>query len=339
MKKRFQDLKIFADLSHAELAREICLCLNDLVVSPSFMTLGESKITIFGNGNPIAEVQESVRGKDVFVIGTQAPPACQNFMAFCILLDALHFASAGRVTAVMPYLFESRSDKKDRPRISIVARLVATFLSRAGADRFLGMDLHVPQIQGFFQIPTDVLEAAPILCDFLKKRDLTNYVLLVSDAGEGKRLDPLREGLPFELPIASFDKRRRNHKEKAEIVGFIGDVAGKVALMVDDEIASGSTIEEGCKYLFAKLPPGARPLEVRAMATHPVLSGNAIKTLNESGIKELIVVNTIPVPEEKIKLAQFEINILSPAKVIAQAIKFIHEEDSVSQLWNNHQKK
>lgn len=320
-----EQIKIFSDLSHPELAKEICQELG--------LELGKSQIIIFGNGNPLAEVLESVRGQDVFVIGTQAPEACVNFLALNILIDVLHYASARRVTAVIPYLFESRADKKDRPRISIAARLAARFLEIAGAHRVLAMDLHSAQIQGFFRIPMDVLDAAPLICEYLKQRDLGNYALVAGDAGEAKKLDPFLKNLPL-LPLAMFDKRRESHDEKPKVVGLIGDISRKIALVLDDEVTSGGMIKEAADFLKT-LPLEKQPLELRLAVTHPVLSGRAIPTLNESGIKELIAINTIPVPPEKIRAAQFAINILSPAKLFAKAIKLIHQEESVSQLWNN----
>ncbi len=318
-------LKIFSDLSHPKLAQEICQYLG--------VKLGDSKITVFGNGNPVVEIFESVRGADVFVVGTQAPPASENFFAFCVLINALKYASAGRVTAVMPYMFESRSDKKDRPRISIVARLVAKFIEKAGADKVLAIDLHSPQIQGFFRLPMNVLDAAPLLCSHLKKRSFDDYVLVACDSGESKKLDPLRAFLPENLPLAVFDKRRKTLGGKPEFVDFIGDVAGKTALLIDDEISTGHTIAEALTFLRKHLPPEKQPKEVRVMATHPILCGNAIQTLNEAGIKELLTVETVPVPLEKIAEAKFELTVLSPAELLARAIKIIHEEGSISQLW------
>lgn len=317
-------LKIFSDLSHPQLAQDVCRELG--------MGLGKSEIITFSNDNLVAEVYETVRGGDVFVLGTQAPIATHNFFSFCVLLNALHYASAQRVTAVTPYLFESRSDKKDRPRIAIVARLVAQFLEAAGADRILAMDLHAPQIQGFFRRPMDVLDAAFIICEFLKQRDLDNYVLVAGDAGEMKKLDSFLKLLPREMPVAMFDKRRRRHDEKPTIVGFIGEVGGRTALIVDDEITSGGTIREATEF-FGQMPKEKQPAEIRVAVTHPVLTGKAMDILNQCGIKELIAVDTIPVPMEKQQNARFEFNLLSCAKLFAQAIKLIHEEGSVSQLW------
>lgn len=316
------ELKIFSDLSHPELAKEICAELQT--------PLGRANIQIFSNGNPIVEIQECVRGCDVFVIGTQAPIASENFVSFCILINALRYASARRITAVIPYLFESRSDKKDRPRIAIVSRLVAQMLETSGINRAIFIDLHAPQIQGFFRLPTDTINGAGLICKFLKQRDLSNYVIVAPDAGEAKKLHPFQELMP-QLPLAMLDKRRYAHDEKPTVHKLIGDVGGKVALIIDDEISSGGTIKEAADF-FQRLPTNERPSEIRVATTHPILSGNAMATLNQSGIKELIAINTVPVSETKKQTAQFEFRLLSPASIIARTIQIIHTDKSVGEF-------
>lgn len=316
------DLKIFSDLSHPQLAKEICQELG--------LELGKAEIKIFSNENPIVEIGECVRGCDVFVIGTQAPPVAQNFLCYCILINALRYASTSRLTAVIPYLFESRADKKDRPRISIVARLIAQFIETAGVDRALFMDLHASQIQGFFRLTTDIVNGAGLICKFLNKRDLRDYILVAPDAGEAKKIHPFQEKLPH-LPLAMFDKRRFAHDEKPIIRQLVGEVDGKVALLIDDEIASGGTIKEAVDF-FNKLPKEKQPREVRVAVTHPVLCGQAVSVLNQSGIKELIAVDTIPVPPEKSQAAEFEFHLLSPASILAKAIKAIHTNESMGDL-------
>jgi ribose-phosphate pyrophosphokinase len=311
-------LKVFAGSSHPELAGEVCQCLG--------LSLGKSRVIRFSNENLKVAVEENVREHDVFVLQTSAPPLSENIVELLILLDALKHASARRVTAVLPYFPYARSDKKDEPRISITARLMADLLATAGADRALTIDLHSPQIQGFFSMPADQLTAVPILCDEIKRGghfDLANSVVVAADVGEAK--DAGRFAKRLELPIAIIDKRRVGDEEKAVPFAVIGEVRGKHCLLVDDEIATGGTIFSATEFL---LKSGA--IGVSAAVVHPVLSGRALERLSASKLERLLVTNTIPIPPEK---RAPRIQELSVAPLIAEAITRIHDGRSVSQLF------
>lgn len=308
-------VKIFSGSAHSELAKEICAELG--------LPLGKSEVVRFANENMMVKILENVREADVFVIQPSASPVSDCIVELLIMLDALKHASAGRITAVLPYFPYVRSDKKDRPRISIAARLMADLIQTAGATRVLTMDLHSPQIQGFFHIPVDQLIAAPILCDHLAKRDLSETVLVASDFGEAKEVGVYANKL--NLPIAIIDKRRHADDDHAIATNLVGSVKDKVALLVDDEVASGGTLVEASRFL---LQAGAKAVE--AAAVHPVLCGPAVQRLRESHIRSLVFTNTLPVAPGK-RLDNMEI--LSVAPLFAQAIKAIHEGDSVSALF------
>ena len=237
--------------------------------------LGQAHTTRFSNENLKVKIDENVREQDVFVVQTACPPLSENIVELLILLDALKHSSARRVTAVLPYFPYARSDKKDEPRISITARLMADMVATAGADRVLTVDLHSPQIQGFFSMPADQLSGVPVLCDRLQREDLTNTVVVAADVGEAK--DAGRFAKRLDLPIAFIDKRRTGDDEKARPAHVIGDVKGKDCLLVDDEIATGGTIFNATEFL---LDQGAR--QRAAAVVHPVLSGRAIERLNAS---------------------------------------------------------
>ncbi len=309
-------LKVFAGASHVGLASELCTCLG--------IPLGRAHTTRFSNENLKVKIEENVREQDVFVVQTSAPPLSEGIVELLIFLDALKHASARRVTAVLPYFPYARSDKKDEPRISITARLMADLLATAGADRVLTLDLHSPQIQGFFRKPTDHLTAMPVLCDYLRKNeDLSNAVVVAADIGEAK--DAGRFAKRLELPIAFVDKRRSGDDEHAKAVAVIGDVVGKTCLLVDDEIATGGTIFEATDFLLAS---GAS--RVLAAVVHPVLSGRASTRLEQSPLSKLIVTNTIPIPLDR---QSDKIVTLSVAPLVATAITRIHDGRSVSELF------
>src|SRR3954468_2510981 len=282
-------LKVFSGASHPQLAREICGALG--------IPLGRAHTTRFSNENLKVKIEENVREEDVFVVQTACPPLSENIVELLILLDALKHSSARRVTAVLPYFPYARSDKKDEPRISITARLMADMLATAGADRVLTVDLHSPQIQGFFSMPADQLSGVPVLCDRLQRDDLSNTVVVAADVGEAK--DAGRFAKRLDLPIAFIDKRRAGDDEKARPARVSGDVVGKDCLLVDDEIATGGTIFSACDFL---LDHGAR--SVQAAVVHPVMSGRAYERLGASALTRLIVTNTIPLtqPSEKIEV-------------------------------------
>ena len=310
------DLKIFSGSSHPELAGAICE-YNEL-------PLGAVEIVKFSNENMKVRILENVRGSDVFVIQTSCPPVNEGIMELLIIIDALRYASADRITAVLPYFPYARSDKKDQPRISITARLMADLLQTAGADRILTMDLHSPQIQGFFRIPIDQLIAAPLICDSLRDRDLCKTILVASDVGGSKTIGHYANRL--NLPIAIIDKRRYGDDEKAKAVHLIGEVAGKDALIIDDEIASGGTLIEAIEFLHRQ---GVRSLS--AAVVHPVLSGRAIERISQTNLEELVVTDTIPLGEKSRLYDKF--NVLSVAPLFGDAIMRIHNGDSISKLF------
>lgn len=309
-------LKVFAGSSHPGLAREIC---DELGIG-----LGRAHTTRFSNENLKVKIDENVREQDVFVVQTACPPLHENIVETLILLDALKHASAKRVTAVLPYFPYARSDKKDEPRISITARLMADLLATAGADRVLTVDLHSPQIQGFFSMPADQLSGVPVLCERLKSGDLSNTVVVAADVGEAK--DAGRFAKRLDLPLAFIDKRRAGDDEKARPAHVIGDIVGKDCLLVDDEIATGGTLFGATEFLLDR---GAR--SVSAAVVHPVLSGRASERLATSRISRLLVANTIPIPVEK---QSPKLEILSMAPLLATAITHIHDGSSVSELFS-----
>ncbi|RJP14517.1 MAG: ribose-phosphate pyrophosphokinase [Candidatus Abyssobacteria bacterium SURF_5] len=308
-------LKIFSGSAHPELAREICNIIE--------MPLGQMTIHKFSNDNIKVKIEENVRNADVFVVQPSTIPVNEGLVELLIIIDAIKHASASRITAVLPYYPYARSDKKDEPRISITARLVADLLETAGANRILTMDLHSPQIQGFCRIPADQLIALPILCDYFAGKMQNNYVVVAADAGGVKNSAGYAARL--QQPLAIIDKRRFADDEKASVLNIVGDVRGKKAIIFDDEISTGGTLVEAVEELLAF---GAT--EVSAGIVHPVLVGNAIKKLAGSKLKELVVTNTLPVPPEK-KLDN--ITVLSVAPLFAEAIRRIHDGESVSALF------
>jgi ribose-phosphate pyrophosphokinase len=307
-------LKIFAGSSHPELARSIAQHLK--------VPLGKVRIKVFSNENIKVKVDENVRGADVFVIQTSAPPLSDNIMELLILIDALKFASADRITAVLPNFPYARSDKKDESRISVTARLAGDLLETAGADRVLTMTLHAPQILGFFRRPADQLLATPVLKRHFLRSNLTDTVVVATDAGAGKIADAFANEL--KLPMAIIDKRRTDDNETARAVSVIGDVRGKNAIIYDDEIATGGSIEEAAAILRTF---GAK--RIRVGVTHPVLSGPAVERLTRARLDELVVTDTIPIPPEKAR-ALPNLKVLSTAKLFADAIRAIHTNTSVS---------
>ena len=307
-------LKIFSGRSHLKLAEEIAYFLD--------IPLGRSRVVKFSNENLMVQIEENVRECDVFVVQTSASPVNEGIIEMLITIDALKHASAARVTAVLPYFPYARSDKKDKPRISITARLMADLLMTAGADRVLTLDLHSPQIQGFFRIPVDQLKAVRTICDHFLQQDLTINVLVAGDAGEAKELGAYANRL--NLPMAIVDKRRYGDDEKPRAVNVIGEVKGKRCLIVDDEVASGGTLIEAANFLIKE---GA--LSVEATCVHPVLSGGAPQRIADSPIDRLVATNTIPVEGKEFS----KLELLSVAPMFAKAIRRIHEGDSVSELF------
>jgi ribose-phosphate pyrophosphokinase len=293
-------LKIFSGNGNPGLAREIC----DYIGVP----LGEATIRRFSNENLFVQIMENVREADVFVVQPFSSPVHENIMELLIMMDALRSASARRITAVIPYYSYARSDKKDAPRISIAGRLMADLIVTAGANRVLTMNLHKPQVQGFFSVPTDHLFAA--------------RVIVAPDAGHVKEGANYAERL--NLPLAFVDKRRISD-DQVELHAVVGDVKGKHALIFDDEIAAGTSLIATVRVLEE-----IGVASVTAGCAHPVLCGNAVRHIAESSLREVVVTNTVPVgPEKRIP----KINVLSVAGLFGEAIKRIHTGESVSSLF------
>jgi ribose-phosphate pyrophosphokinase len=285
-------------------------------------TIGKSIVKNFSDGEINVEIDESVRGMDVFAIQSICDPVNNNLMELLILIDAVKRASARRITAVLPYYGYARQDRKVSPRAPISAKLVADLITTAGASRILAVDLHAGQIQGFFNIPVDHLFAAPIILDYLKK--IKNDVVIVSpDAGGVERARAYAKRLNASLAIID---KRRDSPNVAQVMNIIGDVSGMTAVLVDDMVDTGGTLVRGASALMEK---GAK--EVRACCTHPVLSGRAIEVIMESPIEEMIVTDTIPLKDEAKTCSK--IKILSISSLLAEAIRRIYEDESVSDLF------
>ncbi|THB74832.1 MAG: ribose-phosphate pyrophosphokinase [Desulfobacteraceae bacterium] len=309
------DLKVFSGGSNTPLAKEIC----DHIDIP----LSRLTISRFSNDNLFVQIKESVREKDVFVVQSLTEPASDHIMGLMMILDALRSASARRITAVIPYYSYARSDKKDAPRISITGRLIADLLKTAGADRVLTMDLHADSVHGFFSMPVDHLTAVPTICDyFTQKLDLSQVVVVATDAGGAKRAGRFAKRLNTSMAI--IDKRRVSDSEVKQGL-VVGDVKDKDVIVFDDEISTGGTLVTTVNTLEQA---GVRDIYVGA--THPVLCGNAVENLSQSPITEIVVSNTVHIPEEK----HFNgLRVLSTAFLFAQAIQRIHTGESVSALF------
>ena len=310
------DMKIFSGSSHPSLARNIADSVG--------VQLGRVRMTRFSNENIKVKIDENVRESDVFVVQTSSSPVNDNLLEMLIMIDALKFASAARITAVLPYYPYARSDKKDEARISITARLVADLLQTAGAERVLTMTLHAPQILGFFRIPTDQLLATPILVDYFHNSDLSNSVVVATDAGAGKIAGHFAKRLG--LPMAIIDKRRFDDSERAHSTSLIGEVKDRDVIIFDDEIATGRSILEAVRILRTF---GVR--RVRIGVTHAVFSGNAPQMLQEAGLDEIVVTDTIPV-SMRVQAAMPNLKILSTAKMFGDAISRIHCGKSISEM-------
>ena len=309
------ELKVFSGNANPELSKAICDYLG--------IPIGELHLSTFSDGEIYCQIMENVRGKDVFIIQPTCPPVNHNLMELLVMLDAFSRASAGRITAVIPYYGYARQDRKDKPRVPISAKLVADLLSAAGANRILALDLHAPQIQGFFDIPVDHLFSTPVAIDYIKKKGLSPLVLVSPDAGGVERARAFAKRLNVSLAIA--DKRRVGANQ-AEVLHIIGEVEGKNAFIIDDMIDTAGTMVKTAKAL---LENGAKA--VYAYGTHPVFSGPALDRLESSEIVEVVVTNSIPLSEKartSDKIVQ-----LSVAPLLGEAIRRIHRGDSVSSLF------
>ena len=312
--KKLVWLKIFTGNSNIDLVEEIARDLGT--------AMGKSLVKNFSDGEINVEIDESVRGMDVFVVQSICHPVNNNLMELLILIDALKRASAERITAVLPYYGYARQDRKVSPRAPISAKLIADLITTAGASRILTVDLHAGQIQGFFNIPVDHLFAAPVLLEYLKK--LKNDLVIVSpDAGGVERARAYAKRLNTSLAI--IDKRREG-PNVSQVMNIIGDVEGMVAIIVDDLVDTGGTL---ARAAYALMEKGAKT--VYACCTHPVLSGKAVEIISGSPIEEMIVTNTIPLQEEA--KACRKIKVLSVSSLLADAIRRIYEDESVSCLF------
>jgi len=309
------NIKIFTGNSNIPLAEEIASHLG--------ITIGQGYASTFSNGETRVSIEETVRGCDVYIVQSLSNPVDHHIMELLIMMDAMKRASAGRITAVIPYFAYARQDRKTRPREPISAKLLANLITVAGANRVITMDLHAGQIQGFFDIPVDPLQASPILAEYIKNNlNLDNSVVVSPDVGGVARARAFASRL--HLPIAIIDKRRPAPNE-SEVMYIVGDVKGKTCIVIDDMIDTGGTLIKGADAL---LEEGA--IEVYACATHPVFSGNAIENIKKSHIKKVIVTNTIRLDKEQLC---DKIEVLSVAKLFAEAIDRVHNNRSVSELF------
>ena len=310
-----KQLKVFAGQSNPELARSICASIG---VDP-----GQIEYVCFSNENIKVKICENVRGCDVFFIQTSCPSVSENLMELLIALDALKYASAGRITAVLPYYPYALADSKDEPRISVASRLMADLVAEAGADRILTMTLHSPQIMGFSRIPVDQLSGVPTICAHYADLGVDNAVVAAPDISRAKVTETYAKRLG--LPLAVVD-RRKTVDRQVRVHGVIGEVSGRHVIFFDDEIITGGTVAEGAQ---AVLDRGAK--SVRAGCVHGTLIPGAVERLYASGVEHLAVTDTIPLTSEK---ENAQITVCSVSDLFAQAIRAIHEETSISALFN-----
>lgn len=312
------DLKVFSGRANPDLTREICEYLG--------ISMGQVQILNFPDGETFCKIEEDIRGRDVFLVQPTSPPVNEHLMELLILIDCCRRASADRITAVMPYFGYARQDRKDAGRVPITAKLVANLITRAGADRVLTMDLHAPQIQGFFDVPVDHLYAQPVLDDYFLSLGLEADDVVVVSPDEGRIKEARKHGRRIGGRLAVIDKVRKDadHTEQHEIIG--GPLDGKIALMFDDMISTGGSIA-GAATIVSQA--GAR--EIYVAATHGVFAGRAMQLLSESPIREIVITNSIPLVH---KGGGPNIKVLTVSKLIGEAIKRIHRHESVSGLFD-----
>ncbi len=307
-------ITVFTGNANRELAEEICAFLK--------IPLGDALVTCFSEGEIRVKINQDVRGQDVFVVQSTCQPVNDNLMELLILMDAFRRASARRITAVIPYYGYARQDRKDQPRVPITAKLVANLLTVSGANRVLTMDLHAGQIQGFFDIPLDHLFAVNTFVDYVASMRMKDLVVVSPDVGGIKMARAYAKRMDAQLAIV--DKRRVSDRE-AVVMNILGEVKGKNVLIVDDLVATAGSLVEAVKALKEN---GAK--DIRAVITHAILSGPAIERIESSALKELVVSNTIPIPPEK---KHRKIKVLTVAPTLGEAIRRIHNEESVSALF------
>lgn len=313
----FGDLKIFAGNAHPKLFTDICGYLG---VSP-----GKIEVFKFSNDNTFVRILENIRERDVFIVQPLSAPVNDNLMELLIMLDAAKRASAGRITAVIPYYAYGRSDKKDQPRIPITARLVANLIEVAGADRVLTIDLHAGQIQGFFNIPVDELSAIPMLAKYYSTKNFNDIVITATDVGDAKRAGDTAKILNADIAI--IEKHRLGNQEQVQASNLIGDVSGRTAIIVDDEIGTGGTVVAASEALVEH---GAN--QIWCGVTHGVLSSQAPNLIESSAIREFLVTDTLPIPDNK-RLSKTRI--ISVAPLLGEAIQRIHEGLSVGAMFED----
>lgn len=310
-----KELKLFSGNAHRALAAEIAHYLK--------VPLGDADVTRFSDGEVFVQINENVRGTDVFVVQPTCPPVNDNLMELLIMIDAFKRASAGRITAVLPYYGYARQDRKVQPRVPITAKLVADLLAAAGVDRVLALDLHAGQIQGFFNIPVDHLFAGPpVIVEYLSKRDLRDPVIVAPDAGGVERARAIAKRLKAGLAIID---KRRDGPNVAVMMHLIGDVRGKDAIVIDDMIDTAGTLVQAVTALERE---GAR--RIIAGGVHAVLSGPAVERLKAAPLEEIVVTNSIPLtPDKRLPM----MTVLTVAPLLGEAIRRIHDEESVSTLF------
>ena len=308
-------LKLFLGSAHPALGKEITEFLG--------VPIGQAKLRRFPDSEVSFQIEENIRGTDVFIVQSTCCPVDQNLIELCVMIDAFRRSSALRITAVIPYYGYARQDRKDKPRVPISAKLVANLLSAAGANRVLTMDLHKPQIQGFFDIPVDHLFAAPVVIDYLSRLNESELTLVSPDAGGAERARAYAKRLGADLAIVD---KRRSDDGTTEVMNVVGEVEGRVCIIQDDIVDTAGTL---CSAVQALADTGAR--RVLACAVHGVLSGSALERVEKSPLEELIVTNTIPL--ESARERSDKLHVLSVATLLGNAIKNIHEETSVSSLF------
>jgi len=309
------ELKVFTGNAHPTLAKAVTEYLS--------IPLGEAEVFEFSNENIFVRILENVRQRDTFVIQPLSSPVNKSLVELLIMLDALKRASAGRITAIVPYYGYGRTDKKDQPRVPITARLVADLLTVAGANRMLAVDLHAAQIQGFFNIPVDELTTLYLLSDYFKKKDFNDLVVVATDIGISKRARDLAAKL--NAPLAIMEKRRLDNAGQTETLNVIGEVESKVALTVDDEIDTAGSLVNTVSALTER---GVK--EIYACCTHPILSGAAIQRIASCPLKEVVVTDTVPVPDTK---RLDKITVLPIAPLLGEAIHRIHTGLSIGAMF------
>jgi len=308
------ELKLFTGNAHRALAEEIAACLG--------IPVGQVEVSRFSDGEIFVQIDENVRGADVFLVQPTCPPVNDNLMELLVMLDAFKRASAARITAVLPYYGYARQDRKVQPRVPISAKLVANLIVAAGAQRLLALDLHVGQIQGFFDIPVDHLFAAPVIIENIAERDLGEVVVVSPDAGGVERARAIAKRLRAGLAIID---KRRDSPNVAVFMHLIGDVKGRDVVIIDDLIDTAGTLVQAADALRRE---GAR--RILACGVHAVLSGPALARIEGSPLEEVVVTNSIPLGKDK---EHPKITVLSVAPLLAEAIRRIHDEESVSTLF------